>query len=132
MTGLALQFAGSLAAVLALAWLAAKLRLGGDPRLRDPDEARRLADEAVCGFDAEEVVLDRAGIGALLRDRQGRVMLIRRHGVRWAARLLDNHAGVRLDRNFLEIATGERRFGKITLDLGEQAQVWAGSLRRIK
>ena len=132
MTGLALQFGGSLAAVLALAWLAAKLGLGGDPRLRDPDEARRLADEAVCGFDADEVALDRAGIGALLRDREGRVMLIRRHGVRWVARLLDSHAGVRLDRNFLEIATGELGFGRITLDLGEQAQVWAGSLRRIK
>ena len=132
MTGLALQFGGSLAAVLALAWLAAKLGLGGDPRLRDPDEARRLADEAVCGFDADEVALDRAGIGALLRDREGRVMLIRRHGVRWVARLLDSHAGVRLDRSFLEIATGERGFGTITLDLGEQAQVWAGSLRRIK
>lgn len=132
MTALALQFGGSLAAVLALAWLAAKLRLGGDPRLRDPDEARRLADEAICGFDPDEIVLDRAGIGALLRDRQGRVMLIRRHGSRWVARLLDGHAGVRLNRNFLEIATGERSFGTITLDLGEQAQVWAGSLRRIK
>ena len=132
MTALALQFGGSLAAVLALAWLAAKLRLGGDPRLRDPDEARRLADEAICGFDPDEIVLDRAGIGALLRDRQGRVMLIRRHGSRWVARLRDGHAGVRLNRNFLEIATGERNFGTITLDLGEQAQVWAGSLRRIK
>lgn len=132
MTALALQFGGSLAAVLALAWLAAKLRLGGDPRLRDPDEARRLADEAVCGFDAAEVALDRAGIGALLRDREGRVMLIRRHGARWVARLLDSHADVGLDRSFLEIATGERSFGRITLDLGEQAQVWAGSLRRLK
>lgn len=130
--GLALQFGGSLAAVLALAWLAAKLRLGGDPRLRDAEEARRLADEAVCGFDAEDIVLDRAGIGALLRDRQGRVMLIRRHGARWVARLLDGHAGVRLDRQFLEVTTGERSFGRITLDLGEQAQVWAASLRRIK
>ena len=59
-------------------------------------------------------------------------MLIRRHGSRWVARMLDSHAGARLDRNFLEIATGERSFGTITLDLGEQAQVWAGSLRRIK
>lgn len=130
--GLALQFAGSLAAVLGLAWLATRLGLGGDARLRDREEARRLADEAVCGFEAEEVALDRAGIGALLRDPDGRVMLLRRHGSRWVARLLDSHAGVRLDRNLLEIATGERSFGTITLDLGEQAQVWAGSLRRIK
>ena len=40
----ALQFGGSLATILLLAWLARRLGLGGDPRLRDPDEARRLAD----------------------------------------------------------------------------------------
>jgi len=127
----ALQFAASLAAILALAWLARRLGLGGDERLRDPDEAKRLAEEALCGFEAEDVALDRAGIGALLRDKSGQVMLLRRHGARWVARVLDSHAGVRLDRNFLKIATSERSFGEITLDLGDQAQVWAGSLRRI-
>lgn len=132
MTALALQFGGSLAAVLALAWLAGKLRLGGDPRLLDPDEARRLGDEAVCGFDAEDVALDRAGMSALLRDRENRVMLIRRHGARWVARLLDGHAAVRIDGDIVEIVTGERSFGTITLDLGDQAQAWAGSLRRDK
>ena len=127
----ALQFGGSLAAILALAWLARWLGLGGDPRLRDPDEARRLAGEALCGFEAQEVVLDRAGIGALLRDSAGRIMLLRRHGVHWVARLLDSQAGVRLDRSFMTIATGDRTFGAITLDLGDQAQAWASSLRRI-
>ena len=127
----ALQFGGSLAAILALAWLARRLGLGGDPRLRDPDEARRLAGEALCGFEAQEVALDRAGIGALLRDSAGRIMLLRRHGVHWVARLLDSHAGVRLDRSFMTIATGDRTFGAITFDLGDQAQAWASSLRRI-
>lgn len=78
------------------------------------------------------MVLDRAGIGALLRDSAGRVMLLRRHGARWAARLLDSHAGVRLDRTFMTIASSDRTFGAVTLDLGDQAQVWAGSLRRIR
>ena len=85
----------------------------------------------MCGFDATEVTLDRAGIGALLRDADGRVMLIRRHGARFAARLIDRDADTRLDRNFLTIATSDRRFGKVTLDLGPQAQVWAGSFRRL-
>lgn len=131
MIGQALQFAGSLAAILLLAWLARRLGLGGDPRLRDPDDARRLAAEALCGFEAQDVVLDRAGIGALLRDSAGRVMLLRRHGVHWVARLLDSHAGVRLDRSFMTIATRDKTFGAITLDLGDQAQTWASSLRRI-
>ena len=128
----ALQFGGSLVAILLLAWLARRLGLGGDPRLRDPDEARRLAGEAVCGFEAQDVVLDRAGIGALLRDSAGRVMLLRRHGVRWAARLLDSHAGVRLDRTFMTIATQDKSFGAVTFDLGDQTQAWASSLRRIR
>lgn len=130
MIGQALQFVGSLAAILLLAWLARRLGLGGDPRLRDPEEAKRLAGEALCGFEAQDVVLDRAGIGALLRDSAGRMMLLRRHGVHWVARLLDSHAGVRLDRSFMTIATGDKSFGAITLDLGDQAQAWAGSLRR--
>lgn len=131
MIGQAAQFGGSLLAILLLAWLARWLGLGGDPRLRDPDEARRLAGEALCGFEAQDLVLDRAGIGALLRDSAGRVLLLRRHGVHWVARLLDSHAGVRLDRSFMTIATGDRTFGAITLDLGDQAQAWASSLRRI-
>ena len=132
MIGQALQFGGSLAAILLLAWLARRLGLGGNPRLRDPEEARRLAGEALCGFDAQDLVLDRAGIGALLRDSTGRIMLLRRHGVHWVARLLDSHAGVRLDRSFMTISTNEKTFGAITLDLGDQAQAWASSLRRIR
>ena len=127
----AVQFAVSLAAILALAWLARRLGLGGDVRLRDAADARERAGQALCGFEAAEVALDRAGIGALLRDASGRVMLLRRHGAQFAARLLDSHAGVRLDRQFLTIATGERSFGSVTLDLGDKAAVWASSLRRI-
>ena len=126
------QLAASLVAILLLAWLARRLGLGGDVRLRSEDHARELADDAVFGFDAVDVVLDRAGIGALLRDARGRVMLLRRHGVHFAARLLDSHAGIRLDRNFLTIATPERSFGSVTLDLGAKAQIWAGSLRRLR
>ncbi len=86
---------------------------------------------SLCGFEAEDLALDRAGIGALLRDRMGRVMLLKRHGAHFAARLLDSHSHARLDRNFLTIGSGESTFGKVTLDLGDKAQVWASSLRRL-
>ena len=128
---IAIQLGASLAAILLLALIAWKLGLGGDVRLRDEARARALAHDAVWGFEAVDVILDRAGIGALLRDAGGRVLLLRRHGVHFVARLLDSHAGVRLDHNFLTIATSEPRFGAITLDLGAQAQVWASSLRRL-
>jgi hypothetical protein len=131
LAGLALQLAGSLVAILALFLFARWLGLGGDVRLRDEETARRLAQEAIFGFRPVEIGLDRAGIGALMRDAEGRVLLLRRHGTHFAARLLDDHSGVQLNRNFLTIATGDRWFGKVTLDLGPAAQVWAGSFRRL-
>lgn len=126
-----IQLVLSVAAIVLVTLLAVKLELGGDVRLRGADEARELAALSVSGFEARELVIDRAGIGALLRDAQGRVLLLRRHGTQFAARLLDSHAFARLDRNFLTIATAERSFGQVTLDLGDQAQVWAASLRRL-
>ena len=129
---IAIQLALSVVLILAVSWLAMKLGLGADVRLDGEDEARALARSALCGFEPAELVIDRAGIGALARDAQGRVMLMRRHGAQFAARILDSHAFARLDRNFLTIGTGEKHFEPVTLDLGEQAQVWAASLRRLE
>lgn len=131
MTMQLIQLGASLVAILLLAWTAHKLGLGGDARIRDADHARALADEAVSGFDPVEISVDRAGYGALLRDAQGRVLLLRRHGAHFAGRMLDGHADSRLDRHFLTIGTREKTFGSVTLDLGPQAQAWAASLRRL-
>ncbi|MBX9663036.1 MAG: hypothetical protein K5Q19_06850 [Novosphingobium sp.] len=129
--GIALQAIGSLVAVLLVFVLVRALGMGSDVRIADEDEARALAEAAHCGFDPVEIALDRARIGALLRNRAGEVMLIRRHGARFAARVLSSHAGSRLDRGFLTLSTEDPHFGSITLDLGEKAQVWAASLRRL-
>lgn len=128
---MALQTLTSLAAILIVVWLTRRLRLGGDPRIQSEEQARQLAEEAICGFDPQAVAIDRAGIGALARDAMGRVLIIRQHGSHFAARLLTSHAHVRLDERFLTLATDDRRFGTITLDLGDQAAVWAASLRRL-
>lgn len=131
MTPQLVQTGLSLIAILIVALLAWKLGLGGDPRIRSEAQARQLANEAEYGFDAVDVAIDRAGFGALLRDARGRVMLLRRHGVHFAARMIDSHAGAQLDRNFITITTSDRHFGTVTLDLGPRAQVWAGSFRRL-
>lgn len=125
------KLGGSLIAILGLAWLASLLNLGGDLRIRDESHARELANEAVYGFDATDVVIDRAGMGALLKDAQGRQMLLRRHGAGFVGRLLDKNIEARLDQQFLTIGTGERTFGTITLNLGEAAQYWAAGLRHL-
>lgn len=128
---IALQAIGSLVAVLLVFVLVRALGMGSDVRIADEAEARALAEAAHCGFDPIEIALDRARIGALLRNRAGEVMLIRRHGARFAARVLSSHAGARLDRGFLTLSTEDPHFGSVTLDLGEKAQVWAASLRRL-
>lgn len=128
----AIKLGASLAAILFVVWLAHRMGLGGDVRIRDEDHARALAEEAICGFTPVDMVIDRAGIGALMKDASGRHLLIRRHGAQWAARLLDRHSDSRLDQNFLTIGTGEKRFGKITLNLGPDAQLWAAGLRHME
>lgn len=126
------ELAGSIVAILFLAWLAGRLKLGGDVRISDEAHARILADEAHCGFDPVDVVVDKAGLAALLKDADGRHMLIRQHGARFVARLLDSHSESRLDQNLLTIGTGESKFGRITLNLGSDAQHWASGLRHLK
>lgn len=123
-----LQFGGSLVAILVLAWLAHRLGLGGETRIASADEARTLADEAICGFEAQDVTIDRDGTGALLRDAQGRVLLLRRHGAHYAARLLDASTGAVVKDTRLTLTTAERRFGSVTLDLGAEAGEWAARL----
>lgn len=127
----AAKLLGSIIAILALAWTAKRMGLGGDVRIRDEAHARLLADEAVCGFEPVDIVIDKAGLGALMKDSAGRHLLIRRHGAQFAGRLLDGHAKSRLDQNFLTIGTGEKSFGKITLNLGQEAQYWAAGLRHM-
>ncbi len=131
MTGKLIQMGASLLAILTLAWIALKLGLGGDARIADEAHLRELIEEALYGFEPVEIAIDKAGLAALARDGEGRVMLLRRHGAHFAARLLDGHAHVRLDRNFLVVGTSERRFGEIMLDLGSEAAAWAASLRRL-
>lgn len=131
MTAELLKLAGSIAAILFIAWLARFWRLGGDVRIQSEGQARDIAEELMCGFNPVDIAIDKAGIAALMRDEQGRHLLIRRHGVQWAGRLLDRHSESRLDYNFLTVGTGEKTFGTITLNLGEQAQKWAAGLRHL-
>ena len=116
-----LLLAGSLVAVLALAGVAHWLDLGGDARI-DRDEAVRLAEEQ--GFAVADVALDRAGLAALVRDEANNFMLVRRHGAHFVAQPVRDANAARLDHRFLSL-------GKVTLDLGDQAGIWAASLRRL-
>jgi hypothetical protein len=120
---------GSLAAVLFLAWVARVMGLGGDARLTRDDALRIAANEA---FEPADAIIDRAGIAAIVRDARGRHMLIRRHGVNFVTRMLRAPLDARLDQKQLTLGSGERAFGRITLDLGDQAAIWAAGLRAVR
>lgn len=117
------QFLASLAAILALAWIARRLGLGRDIRIRGVQHAQMLADEVVCGFEALETVVDENGTAALLRDRKGRTILIKRHGAQFAGRILGAGANaVILDnagRKILQVDSGERLFGAAFLHIDD-------------
>jgi hypothetical protein len=121
--------AGSLVAVLLLAQSAKWLGLGGDVRL-DHDMAWRIAEDE--GFQPADIVIDRAGIAAIARDAGGRHMLIRRHGVNFVTRRLRPPLDARLDQKLLTLGDGEAAFGRVTLDLGDQAAIWAAGLRAVR
>lgn len=127
----AIQLGLSLVAVLFVAWLVKKMGLGADPRIADADHAIRLAEEAETGFRGVEVARDRAGFAAIVRDAEGRMMLVRAHGNFFAARPVDATVVGRLDKNFLTLTTPEKTFGAVTLQLGRDAGMWASRMRSL-
>ena len=128
MQGQALQFLGSLAAILVLAALAWRMGLGPAPHLASEEEARSAAAEAIDGFDPSEIALDREGRAALLCDAAGRVLLLRGHGSHFAGRLLTPAASAHLEGDSLLVDTAERRFGTARLAIA-QPHAW---VRRIE
>ena len=124
-----IQLGLSLVAVFFVAWLVGKIGLGADPRIADADHAIRLAEEAEAGFRGTEVARDRAGFAAIVKNAEGRMMLVRAHGNHFAARPVDASVEGRLDKDFLTLTTPEKRFGAVTLQLGRDAGMWASRMR---
>jgi len=109
--------------------------LGRDIRIRDESHARMLADEAIYGFEAQQIALDRSGRAALLRDRAGRVILVKVHGAQFAGRLLGPRSSATIwedgGRTSLEADSGERLFGKALLDV-DDPEIWVNAINAAK
>jgi hypothetical protein len=131
---LIVQTSASLVAILALAGLAWWLRLGGTPRLDSAEAAARAAGEVEDGFAPVATACDAGGAGALARDKEGRIMVIKRHGNRFAGRVLGPGAAARLARTagagHLVVDPGEPRFGEVALDIPDAA-AWAEAINRL-
>lgn len=127
---LLIQTAGSLAAILALAGLARWMKLGGAPRLASAADVARAASEVEDGFTPVACACDAAGAAALARDAAGRIMVIRRHGNRFAGRVLGPGAAAQASGTAITVACGERRFGEVFLTIPD-AEAWADAINRL-
>ncbi|WP_240505940.1 hypothetical protein [Erythrobacter colymbi] len=124
------QTAGSLVAILALAGLAWWLKLGGSPRLDSAEAVARAAGEVEDGFAPVATSYDAEGASALARDGAGRIMVIKRHGNRFAGRVLGPRARAEREGASIVIDAGEPRFGKVFLTLPEP-EAWADAINRV-
>ncbi len=127
---LLIQFAGSMVAILALYGLARLLKLGGKPTLNDEAGVQSAATEVEFGFELARFSIARGGSAALAKDDGGRIMLLKRHGNRFAGRLLTSDAKVREEVDRIVINTGEARFGEVRLSLPDGSS-WADAINRL-
>ncbi|MGB3712070.1 MAG: hypothetical protein WA985_10300 [Erythrobacter sp.] len=127
---LVLQSIGSLVAILVLAGLARAMGLGVSPPLSDEGDVREAAAEVEDGFTARRISISRGGTAALARDDEGRIMLIKSHGNRFAGRILGRGAKVREEVDALIVDCRDKRFGLQRLSL-DDAGYWADAINRL-
>jgi len=114
-------FAGSLLAIFALYGVTRWLRLGAKPVLADEAAAIEAAREVEDGFEAERVSISRDGATALARNEAGRIMVIKRHGNRFAGRILSSQTKVREEVDGLVVDPRETQLGSVRLTLSDPA-----------
>lgn len=103
----------SLVGVLGLALIARLLRLG-EGKIANEDEACRIAEEMLAGFEARRAIVSKDGDAALVGGN-GTVAVLKRHGAKVAARRLVPPLAIRDAPEGVTIDTGERLFGSVTL-----------------
>ncbi len=114
----ALVSVGGILLIVGLAWWLGPRRPAAP---LDDALARDLAQMALGGFDAAEVVLDGQGRGAFVAGRDGRFALIKAHGAQWAVRGLGPSAAGRVENAGLVVDPGDPMFGTVRLDLDAEA-----------
>ena len=128
----ALNFIGSLIAIVALAGLARWLKLGDDPRLWTEDDAIRAASEAVDGFKPVRIGLESFGLGGLLEDAEGRILLLKPHGNFFAGRLLGPETSATEELGLLVVDCEDRYFGEVWFEMGgNDARYWEAAINAL-
>ena len=125
-----LQFVGSLIAILVVAALVVLLKLGGKPVFKDDADVKIAANEVEDGFEPERTSIARGGQAALAREEAGRIMVIKRHGNKFAGRILSAQASAKEEVDALVVDPGESQFGAVRMSLRD-ASYWADAINRL-
>ena len=125
-----IQFIGSLIAIFALAGLAHWLKLGRKPKLINATQAQIAADEVCDGYVPNQIALDVHGEGAIMQDALGHVLVLKRHGNKFAGRILEPIASATVEGRTLTIHSGERRYGKVIIKV-EDPHTWADTINTL-
>lgn len=127
---LIIQFVGSLIAIFAIFGLSRVLGLGGKPVLADEEAVRAAAGEVMYGFEAVRVSISRDHAAALAKDADGQIMVIKRHGNRFAGRVLSGAASVREEVDGILVDPSDPHFGTVRLSVRD-ANAWADAIHRL-
>ncbi|BDI59654.1 hypothetical protein [Qipengyuania nanhaisediminis] len=127
---LLLQAGGSLIAIVLLFLLARAMKLGGAPRLETDADLARIADEVDSGFVPVRHAIAVDGASALAKDSDGRIMAIKRHGNRFAGRILTSRASASEKGDLLVVHTGERNFGAVQMACDDR-RIWAEAINQL-
>lgn len=116
-----------MALVLIITTIAYLLGFRKTSTLADNEAAALVVQQSLIGFKPGDVTLSADHRAALVRAVDGRIALVRPHGDRWVARILDG-AQTQLAGQSLTIRLGEPMFSPVALALGVDAARWAKML----
>lgn len=112
---------GSLLVIFAVTALVRWMRLG-EVALENRQQAFDWAERNIPFFTASEAIVSEDGQGALVMDDAGRVVLVKRHGSKFAARLIEAPIDAQQEGPIWCIGSGDRQFGRVRLQFDMAGQ----------
>lgn len=100
--------------ILAVTALVRGLRLG-EVRLESRAQAFDWAAKNVPFFAPVDAIISEDGQGALVSDANGRIVLIKRHGAKFAGRLLERPLDIAREGPIWCVGSGDQQFGRVRM-----------------
>lgn len=116
----------SLVAIISISAIVAWLKLGRYT-IKSREDALNWAQQLIPNFTNGIVVLDIHGHGALVKEDNGDIILIKTHGAHCAARRIARPAHFEKHGHRWNIDSGDKFFGQVALEFSETEQDTAAS-----